>query len=174
MSEMQAQVQTTPNGFQGLMWGRHRILLVVVIVLVLGGAALIFWGMLTSVGLYSDGTVFSQEQWRRLEAVRARLAEAGVSPEALEALDGALIEPRPGDDAETAAYLKLALHALEDDVPTNPDAAWAARELRVILSQAALTSDYPTSTPWITISSPVDEPTPTWAVPTFEWTLAAP
>ncbi len=167
--------QVGPNDSQALAWGRHPVLWGVILALILGGAVLVFWGLLTSVGLYSDGTIFDAEQWQRLEAVRQRLIDAEVAPRAVEALNGALVEPRPGDGAEAAAYIRLALEALRPDVDTNPDAAWADKELRLILDQAAPELErLPTPTPWITVPNPAYAPTSPWALPTPQATPSKP
>ena len=94
--------------------GRKRwTLTFIVIALLLAAFAFItFWGLTRSDWLYGTFGQISQTQWDQITDVRDRLVQLGVAPDAVAALNNALLLPRPSTEDVLFDLRKAAL-ALE-------------------------------------------------------------
>lgn len=74
---------------------RRLIIFTVTALLLVGFSFIAFWGLTHSDWLYGTYGQISQAQWDQIAAVRDRLLLAGIAPDAVAALDDALLLPHP-------------------------------------------------------------------------------
>jgi hypothetical protein len=140
---------------------RWALTFVVIAILLAAFSLIAFWGLVGSDWLYGTYGQISQAQWDQTADLRDRLAQLGLAPQAVAALDDALLLPRPSTENVLLDLIKAA-QAL-DSLATNADARQIQAELYTLIdeikSSAGIKPDYgPHPTPW---STPTPQITPT-------------
>ena len=151
---------------------RWAITFGVIAVLLISFSLIIFWGFIRSDWLYGTYGEISPAQWDQIAALRDQLDQLGIAPEAVGALDDALLPPRPSTQ-DVLRSLKKAVRAL-DDAPAAGQIQAKLRALIVALRALIVAIEdpdepayeMPTATPWPTLApSPVPTLTPISAAP---------
>lgn len=130
-------------------WRRALTFSVIAILLIVFGL-IAFWGVTGSDWLYGTYGNISQAQWDRMADLREQLVQLGVAPEAINALDDALLLPHPSTE-NVIFQLSKAAQALE---PFKADAGIREiqAELQALISEIepyyqATAAPRPTFTP---------------------------
>jgi hypothetical protein len=114
-----------------------------------------FWGLTQSDWLYGTYGQINQAQWDQMVDLRDRLAQLGIAPDAVAALDDALLVPRPSTE-DVLFDLRKAAVALEPFATEN-----TVREIQVEINALIAKIEFggrPVRTYW---STPTPAPTPT-------------
>lgn len=103
---------------------RWKITFVIIALLLVAFSLIAFAGLTQSDWLYGNYGEISQVQWEQIAELRERLAQLGIAPEAVDALDDALALPHPSTQ-DVLADLRRAARALD-----QPGASAAARQVQ--------------------------------------------
>jgi hypothetical protein len=130
---------------------RWTLTFTVVAILLILFSAIALWGLVGSDWLYGTYGEISQKQWDQIADLRDRLVQLGLAPEAVNALNDALLPPHPAKE-NVLLDLKKAALALEQ---LKADAT--IREIRTGLYElirALESSANPDFTPWPRFTPP--------------------
>jgi hypothetical protein len=120
---------------------------------------IVFWGLVHSDWLYGTYGQITQEQWDRIAHLRDGLADIGVAPDAVAALNDALLLPPPSME-QVLFDLRVAADALERFADSATVQEIQDQLMAMIAEIAAESGLSPTL--WRT---PQTQPTPTAALP---------
>jgi hypothetical protein len=134
---------------------RNLITFAVIAVLLVGFSSIAFWGLAHSDWLYGTYGQISQAQWDQIADLYDRLLLAGIAPDAVAALDDALLLPHPSTQ-DVLFDLRQAALILER-FKAHATARQIQAELFTLISQIEPAYLSP-SAPWPT---PTPVPTPT-------------
>jgi hypothetical protein len=142
---------------------RRAITFGVIAVLLIVFSLITFWGLTHSDWLYGTYGQITPAHWERIAGLRDELVQLGVVPEAVSALDDALLLPHPSTE-EVLFDLRQAVLALE---PFASDAAVRRIQEQLYALIAEIDADqgqqptaWPTATP-----RPAPTPTPFTGAP---------
>jgi hypothetical protein len=112
---------------------RWSITFVVIALLLTAFSLIAFWGLAGSDWFYGTYGQISQAQWDKIADLRDRLAQLGLAPQAVTALDEALLPPHPSTE-NVLFDLEKAAQAL-DQLTTNATARQIQAELHTLIAE---------------------------------------
>jgi hypothetical protein len=140
---------------------RWAITFTFIAVLIVIFSAIVFFGFIQADWLYGTYSEISEAQWEQIANLRDELAQLGIAPEAVVALDDALLLPRPSTQ-DVLRDLKTAARALDQHSRITAARRVQDRLYALIgaIESPSIEPGYerPTAIPWAT---PTPTPGPT-------------
>jgi hypothetical protein len=134
---------------------RWAVTFAVVAALLIVFSLVAFWGLAQSDWLYGTYGQISQAQWEQMAELRERLVQLDLAPEAVSALDDALLLPHPSTE-QVLSDLKKAVQVL-DQFHSSDTARQIQFELQTLIATIEPAGEpersWPTFTPpWPTVT----------------------